>query len=113
MDRSQYILAYDVGTSGAKGVLTDMRGGILFTETAAYPLISLHPGWGEQDPECYWSSICRIAKKLISVSGISPSSVAGIAFGTMWKGIIPVDGEGRILHHSLLWLDARAEKQAR
>ncbi len=113
MNSSQYILAFDVGTSGAKGVLTDMCGAILFAETEAYPLISLHPGWGEQDPECYWNSVCKITKKLLSASGISPSSVAGIAFGTMWKGTIPIDRDGRILHNSLLWLDARAGEQAK
>ncbi len=113
MDRSRYILAYDVGTSGVKGVLVTMMGEILRSETEDYPLYTPYPGWAEQDPQDYWRGVCSVTKRLLEKSGISPSSVAGIVSDTMWRGIIPVDKKGNVLYNNILWLDSRAGDQAK
>jgi len=35
-----------------------------------------------------------------------------MAFGTQWKGIIPLDSRGQVLHNAIIWLDGRAKRQA-
>jgi sugar (pentulose or hexulose) kinase len=42
-------MAFDVGTSGVKGVLTDLNGMVLESDYRAYPLIALPGGGVEQD----------------------------------------------------------------
>ncbi len=113
MSNPQYVLAYDVGTSGVKGVLVSLDGEILLAETESYPLYTPQPGWAEQVPEDYWRGVCKVTRALMAKSGVSPSAIAGLAFGSMWKGIIPIDRDGKVLHNSILWLDARAGDQAR
>lgn len=108
----KYILAYDLGTSGVKGAVVDMKGGMVATATEGYPLITPGPALAEQDPELYWAGVCRVTGAVLERAGISPDEIGGIAFGTLWKGIIPVDSRGRVLHNSIIWLDARAGEEA-
>ena len=109
----EYVLAYDLGTSGVKGVVVSKQGEVLASSTADYPYRIPQPGWGEQDPEDYWQGVCCVTRQAIAESGISPSQIGAIAFGTLWKGVIPVDSEGNALRSSILWLDSRATEQAK
>ncbi len=109
----RYVLAYDFGTSGVKGALVDLQGEVIATVTVDYPLYTPHPGWAEQDPALYWQSVCAVTRQVLQGANVAPSCVAGMAFGTQWKGIIPVDAGGNVLHNSIIWLDARAADQAR
>lgn len=105
-----YVLAYDFGTSGAKCVLVTAEGKLLSSATAGYPLYTDGgPNWAEQAPEDYWQAVCRTTKEVLT--GIDPAAVAGIAFGTMWKGIIPIDKHGNVLRRAILWMDGRASSQ--
>lgn len=110
--RREYVIAYDLGTSGVKAVLTDLKGHFIDAATEEYPLITPKAGWAEQDPEVYWRQVGKVTRKVLEKSGYRPEDACGIAFGTQWKGIIPVDADGTVLHHSIIWLDARAGKQA-
>ncbi|MBQ9079589.1 MAG: carbohydrate kinase [Clostridia bacterium] len=111
MEKS-HILAYDLGTSGVKGAIVTLGGEVVDTATADYPLYTPVPGHAEQDPVKYWEGVCEVTRLVLGKAGISPDTVAGIAIGTLWKGIIPVDSEGNVLHNSIIWLDARAADQA-
>ena len=109
----RYVLAYDLGTSGVKGALVNMQGEVIDTATADYLLYTPQPNWAEQDPEQYWQGVCEVTRQVLKKAGAAPESVAGMAFGTQWKGIIPVDKDGKVLHNSIIWLDARAVDQAK
>lgn len=109
---SRFVIAYDLGTSGVKVALVDMEGRVLSIATASYPLFVEHEGWAEQDPELYWDRVCQVTKEVIAKSGYDPANAAGMAFSTMWKGIIPVDKDGKVLHNSIIWLDCRSVEQA-
>jgi len=109
----KYILAYDLGTSGVKGVLVTLRGEVAASATCGYPYTSPQPGWAEQDPQDYWNGVCNVTKEVLRSGAVNPQQIAGIAFGTLWKGIIPIDSEGNVLRKSILWLDSRAGEQAK
>ena len=108
-----YVLAYDLGTSGAKCVLVSQAGGLIASATASYPLYTAPGNHAEQEPADYWRAVCATTHEVLEVSGIVPNQVAGIAFGTLWKGIIPIDRTGKVLRRSILWLDGRAGEQAK
>ena len=107
-----YILAYDLGTSGVKGALVTMQGQIAATATVDYPYSLPKPGWAEQEPADYWQGVCDVTREVLRRGNAAPESVVGMAFGTLWKGIIPVDAAGNVLRSSILWLDSRAGEQA-
>ena len=107
-----FVLSYDLGTSGVKAALVSLEGIVEKTYTVDYPLYLPAPDMAEQDPEDYWQGVCTATKKVLELAGVSPSAVAGIAFGTQWKGIIPVSRDGKVLHRSIIWMDSRAGEEA-
>lgn len=109
--QKQYVLAYDLGTSGVKGALVDTTGNLAFAATCDYPYERPREGWAEQDPNDYWKGVCAVTAKLLSDSAVPAQCIKGLSFGTLWKGIIPV-ADGRALRKSILWLDGRAAEQA-
>lgn len=109
---NRFVVAYDLGTSGVKVALVNMSGEVLAVATASYPLYVEHESWAEQDPDLYWDRVCQVTKEVMAKSGFDPANAAGMAFSTMWKGIIPVDKDGNVLHNSIIWLDCRSVEQA-
>ena len=109
----RYVLAYDLGTSGVKAALVTMQGEVVHTATAGYPLYTPQVNWAEQDPDLYWQGVCTATRQVIAKAELDPSLISGLALGTMWKGIVPLNKDGKVLHNSIIWLDARAEDQAR
>ena len=109
----KYVLAYDLGTSGVKGALVTPEGDVAYTATVSYPLYTDDGGIAEQDPADYWRGVCSVTRAVLEKGKVSPHDVMGMALDTMWKGIIPVDDAGNVLHRSIIWLDSRSVEEAR
>ena len=107
-----HIISFDLGTSGVKAVLVGFGGDIRGVSTKNYELLQPHPGWAEQVPSSYWKACCEATRELIAETKTVPSSVKGIIFACQWKGMVPMDREGNVLHNSIIWMDTRSEKQA-
>lgn len=107
-----YILAFDLGTSGVKAALVDFDGNLLAHEGRSYPLITGVNGFAEQDPEDYWRAACEATKAVIAKAGITGDAVVGMSFSTQGIGIIPIDKDGNVLNRNISWIDSRARKQA-
>ncbi len=108
----EYILSFDVGTSAIKAALVSREGEIAAVSVETYSLIIPQPGWAEQVPQEYWRAACVSARRAIHDAGVAPREIKGIVFATQWKGVIPVDQDGQVLHNAIIWLDARAGVQA-
>ncbi len=98
----KYVLAYDLGTSCVKGALVTAEGEVAFTATVSYPLYTADGGISEQNPADYWQGVCSVTHAVLEKGNIAPEAVMGIALDTMWKGIIPVDEAGNVLHRSII-----------
>ena len=107
----KYVIACDLGTSGLKVVLVSMEGRILSTVTENYGLFTNSLNHAEQVPDEYWDAACR-GFRSVRGTEFRGEDCAGIAFGTQWKGIIPIDAQGRVLHNSIIWMDKRASEEA-
>ena len=107
----EFVLSFDIGTSSVKAAAVSLDCELLSAALEPLRLYKPEPSWNEQDPEELWEACCRAAHHVMEAQ--DRRAVCGVAFGTYWKGIIPVDSEGRILHRNLLWCDSRAVREAR
>ena len=107
-----YIISHDVGTSGDKAVITNLRGEILLTSYKSYPMLYPESKAAEQDPVVLWKAVTHTTKELISISGISPSQIAGIGITTQAFNLLPVDKKGQPLMNMISWADLRSIAQA-
>ncbi len=109
----EYILSFDVGTSGMKGVVVDKNGHIIGQGIAAYEVTYTPEGFVEQDPQDWWNAVVDICGQIKKSSGIKPKDVKGIVFATQGAGVIPIGKEnGEVIYPAIIWLDGRAQDEA-
>lgn len=63
----------------------------------------------EQNPEEWWSAVCKATKETIYKAGIEPEEIAGVGIdGQSWSAIA-IDREGKVLTNTPIWMDTRAQ----
>jgi xylulokinase len=109
----KFIISYDVGTGGSKAVLTDLEGKIISYRFEPYSTEYPRPNWAEQDPEDWWRAVTASTRRLMEESKVEPEKVIGIGFATQMLGVLPLDPSGSPICKAVIWLDSRADEQAR
>lgn len=109
----KYVIGVDLGTSAVKTVLVDPQGKVVFEHSESYPLSRPQPNWSEQNPEDWVKGTLVSLRRLIEVSSIDPSQVAGLSFSGQMHGLVLVDKEGQVLRPAILWNDTRTTAQCR
>jgi xylulokinase len=109
----EYILAFDLGTSGLKVAVTTPSGEIVGSAVERYPLYMLGHGGVEQDPEDWWNAVVRGTRRVLAVASIDADRVVGVGCSSQWSGTVPVDRDGRPLMRALIWMDSRGAEQVR
>ncbi|MCD6450677.1 MAG: FGGY-family carbohydrate kinase [Thermotogaceae bacterium] len=99
-------LIVDVGTQRMKVSVFNTRGEIVRKESVEYnpPYFSPKPGWAEYNPEDYWETFLKLAKKV--VNGLE-KRIKAVAVTTQRDSLIFMDKEGKVLRPMILWLDHR------
>ncbi len=107
------IIAYDLGTGGAKASLYDVGGACLASTFVAYDTLYPDTGWHEQRPADWWNAVVQATRDLLASSRASPADVACLAISGQSLAVIPVDAAGEPLRDSIpIWSDTRASDQA-
>jgi sugar (pentulose or hexulose) kinase len=102
------ILSIDVGTQGVRALLFDLHGNLVArVHVPIQPYFSTQPGWAEQDPDYYWTSLGQACQQLWQQNPGAKESVAGVALTTLRSTMVNVDKEGRPLRPAIVWLDQR------
>ncbi|HBE27362.1 MAG TPA: xylulokinase, partial [Ktedonobacter sp.] len=74
------LLGIDLGTTGVKAALFSADDGhVLSSAFVDYPLVHPQPGWAEQDPDEWWSSLVAAFREMMSKSSIAPNEIAGLS----------------------------------
>lgn len=104
-----YLLGIDIGTSACKVAVFDKEGKVLAAANGDYPVYYPQEGWAEQNPEEWWSAVCRATKETVQKAGIDPAEIAGVGIdGQSWSAIA-LDKEGKVLTNTPIWMDTRAQ----
>lgn len=108
-----YILAYDIGTTGAKSCLFDERLNLVASMYSPYETSYPGPLMVVQRPKDWWMAVSSSTRKLIEKTGVPPSSIACICVDGHMNGCIPVDSKGNLLLDEVfLWADFRSGEEA-
>lgn len=113
----QYIVAFDLGTSGIKASLHDATGQMRASSFASYPTYYSEKGiWQEQSPIDWWEGFCKCSRELLDSAhskGISKTSIAGIGVAGHSLVTVPLDKAGNLVSDRVpIWSDRRAIEQA-
>lgn len=109
-----YVISYDVGTGATKAVLVDMQDlRILGKTMVAYGVHHPRPNQSEQDPEDWWRAVATSTQSLLQSTSVDPQEISCLTFCTQMLGVLPMDADGRPLRPAIIWLDSRAEEEAR
>lgn len=107
----QYLIAYDIGTSGTKASLFTTDGTLVSSDTETYEICYESGGRAEQDPEDWWKAVVAASRKLIL--GINAAHICAVSFSGQMMGCVVVDQEGNPLRRAIIWSDTRAEDEER
>jgi xylulokinase len=107
------LLGLDVGTTSVKAALFDATGRQLATGAQEYRIDHPAPDRAELDAETYWSATVHAVRQAVGAAAADPARVTAVAVSSQGETVIPVDATGRPLGPALIWLDNRAQDEAR
>ena len=107
------LLGVDAGTTSVKAGLFGDNGDQLAVATEEYRLITPSAERAELDPETYWRATTAAVRRALAASGASPAEVVALAVSSQGETVVALDGDGKPLSNAIVWLDNRAEAEAR
>ena len=112
MDSKNYIIAYDLGTTGNKATMFDEQGNLVASSLSEYK--TYYPGKNqvEQDPNDWFKAVKEATQDLMAKSSIDKKEVACLTFSGQMMGCVAVDKKAEPLYNALIWADQRGVKQA-
>ncbi len=110
---SNFVIAYDVGTTGIKTCLIEIDKNIRILSSASegYGLYVQPDGGAEQDPDEWWNAMASTTRKVFENSSVTPDMIEGISFCSQAQGLVLVDKDGRPVHRAFSYMDQRATEE--
>jgi sugar (pentulose or hexulose) kinase len=112
MAGSPYLLGIDLGTESVRAGLFDPEGTPVAFHAEEVATRHPRPGWAEQDPGQWWSSLVAAVKGAKVAAGAAPEEVAAISVDATSSTVLAVDEHGEHLRPAIMWMDVRAADQA-
>lgn len=109
----KYIIAYDLGTGGAKTSLFDENGVSQASAFTSYDTTYPKSGWHEQRPDDWWNSIVSSTQEMLKKTGVNVEDIVSLAVSGHSLGVTPIGYDGTLLAEYVpIWSDTRATAQA-
>jgi xylulokinase len=111
--KADYVIAYDIGSTGNKTCLYRLDGGVTLLAEAGgkYPLTVVENGGVEQDPEDWWRSMRETTREVLRLADLPPGAIRAISFCSQMQGLVLVDQTGAVLRPAMSYMDKRATSQ--
>lgn len=109
---SKYTIGIDYGTSGVRVGIFTLEGETVIFCDEPLTLYTPHSGWAEQDPDEWWSQLCKCMRRALSETGVSPKDIVGIGSDMTCCTVLFTDENVNPLRPAIMWMDVRAAKQA-
>ena len=108
---NKYLAGIDIGTTGAKTSIIDLKGNLLASGYREYPCFYPKPNWVEQDAQLLVESAVESTKEAISKSNVNPIDIASVAVSTQRTCSIFIDKFGKPLRPMISWQDNRTTEE--
>lgn len=105
------LLGIDIGTTGVRAAVFADDGTLLADASVACPHDAPQPGWAEAHPEGWWRAIVRALGE-VSLK-VRLAEVGAVAVTGQAPTVVLVDDEGAMVRPAILWLDTRADAEAK
>lgn len=105
------VIGLDIGTTSTIGILIDLPDRIVAVVSKPTDLVSLHPGWAEEDPEQWWRNSCAVTRELLAVEPTLAVSLVGIGVAGMVPAVVLLDENDNLLRRSIQQSDGRATEE--
>lgn len=107
------LLGIDVGTSSIKVSVVDSQtqdaiASAQYPEDTENKVISVQPGFAEQDPNTWWEHTQLAISAVLARDQVNASDISAIGIAYQMHGLVVVDEEGQPLRNSIIWCDSRA-----
>ena len=112
MAEGPYLLGIDFGTGGARAGIFDTEGTPVAFGEQEFSLQHPRPGWAEQDPGEWWSSLVVAVRSAMGESGLPAKDIAGISIDATSSTVLAIDQRDRHLRPAIMWMDVRSSDQA-
>lgn len=109
----QLLIGLDIGTTAEKIALFDQKGKMLAVSTQEYDLITPAVNYVEEEPEIYWESFKKGLEDLKRQHPMTKEDTYALAISAQGETLFFLDGEGRSLRNAIVWMDNRAEEEAK
>src|SRR5207302_8442889 len=96
---ARYVLGIDVGTTALKAIALEQDRGIVAQVEHPHELISLHPGWAEEESERWWQTTVDGIRDLLAL--IPAKQVAATVVSGMLPDMILIDTSSQPIRHSI------------
>ncbi len=107
------IVGVDAGTTSLKVGLFRDDGTALAVAGEEYRLATPTAERAELDPETYWRALVGAMARALRTAGAAAGDVTAIAVSSQGETVVPIDRSGTPLGPAIVWLDNRAEAEAR
>jgi len=105
---SQYILAFDQGTTSSRAIVFDRQGNICSLAQKEFPQIFPQSGWVEHDADDIWSSQIGVASEALARVGLEARDIAAIGITNQRETTLLWERKtGRPIHRAIVWQDRR------
>ncbi|MDR2348309.1 MAG: hypothetical protein LBD90_06815 [Bifidobacteriaceae bacterium] len=107
---TDYVVGIDVGTTGSKAMVFDLRGNILGKGYREYKLNEPKQGWVEVGAQFVLDITFEAVKEAVEDSGLDPAEIKAIGFSVNRSSFCLVDEDLKAIDDKMIiWLDSRAE----
>ena len=105
---SQFILAFDQGTTSSRAIVFNKEGAIVASAQKEFTQIFPQPGWVEHDPNEIWSTQLGVAAEAVTKAGLTVRDIAAIGITNQRETAIVWDRKtGQPIYNAIVWQDRR------
>lgn len=101
------LLGIDYGTGGCKVTVIGEDGSFVADASTEFATYHDHPGWSEQEPADWWTSLAASLKKL-QAKGVNLADIAALALDGSTHNAVLMDADHHPLRRTIMWTDQRA-----
>lgn len=104
MEKEQFVLAIDQGTTSSRSVLFNKKGQLYAMVQSEFKQYYPNPGWVEHKPDEIWNSVLATLGELLGKYNVSAKQVAGIGITNQRETTIIWDKEtGVPVYNAIVW----------